>query len=46
VILDINSVILVYFPPTLENADDLKLLKTESSDPGKPTLTAAHNSLI
>ena len=37
VILDINSVILVYFPPILGNADELKLPKPESSDLGKLT---------
>ncbi|KAA0585359.1 hypothetical protein HUE56_30240 (plasmid) [Azospirillum oryzae] len=36
-ILDINPVILVYFPPILGNAGDLKLLESESSDPGKST---------
>lgn len=36
-ILDINPVILVYFPPILGNAEDLKLLESESSDPGKST---------
>lgn len=44
-ILDINPVILVYFPPILGNAEDLKLLEPESSDPGKSTGATSSVSL-